>query len=374
MSPVIRSTQPTRSAPKSWPCFFARLDSVEKPWAAIIDGMKPSPANLENQSASQLMAAVLKLESAQIADVASRIVGDASCQAALEKLVQCRGRILLTGMGKMGFVARKAAATFCSTGAPAIYLHPTEAIHGDLGIVTDDDVLVVMSNSGETNEVLKIVEYAQRVDVPVIALTGDLSSTLAVHSDAVLDCCVQREADECSLAPTCSTTVTLAVADALAIALMKARGFTAEQFAIFHPGGMLGKKLLLKVDDVMHCGEEVPKAASDVSFGDALKMINEKKMGCLLLTDGGQRLVGIITDGDLRRYLAGASGSIGEMMAGGVGELVSTSPATIEKDKLAAEAIRLMEDRQITTLPVVDAEGGICGLLHLHDLIKAGLA
>ena len=320
------------------------------------------------------MAEVLKLEAAQIAAVASRIAGDASCESALEKLVQCRGRILLTGMGKMGFVARKAAATFCSTGAPAIYLHPTEAIHGDLGIVTADDVLVVMSNSGETNEVLKIVEYAQRVDVPVIALTGGSSSTLAVHSDVVLDCFVQREADESSLAPTCSTTVTLAMADALAIALMKERGFTAEQFAIFHPGGTLGKKLLLKVDDVMHSGAEIPMADRDVSFGDALRMIGAKKMGCLLLTDGGERLVGIITDGDLRRHLENASGSIGEMMNGGVGDVFSSSPATIVKDKLAAEALRLMEDRQITSLPVVDADGGVCGLLHLHDLIKAGLA
>ena len=320
------------------------------------------------------MEAVLQLESAQIAAVANRMVGDASCEAAVEKLVRCCGRILLTGMGKMGFVARKAAATFCSTGAPAIYLHPTEAIHGDLGIVTDDDVLIVMSNSGETNEVLKIVEYAQRVDVPVIALTGDLNSTLAVHSDVVLDCYVQREADESSLAPTCSTTVTLAMADALAIVLMKARGFTAEQFAIFHPGGTLGKKLLLKVDDVMHRGAEIPVADRAVSFGDALKMIGEKKMGCLLLTDSGQRLVGIITDGDLRRHLGSASGSIGEMMAGGMDNVLSSSPVTITKGKLAAEALRLMEDRQITSLPVVDDNGGVCGLVHLHDLIRAGLA
>lgn len=320
------------------------------------------------------MAAVLKLESAQIAAVASRIAGDVSCELALEKLVQCKGRILFTGMGKMGFVARKAAATFCSTGAPAIYLHPTEAIHGDLGIVTADDVLVVMSNSGETSEVLKIVEYAQRVDVSVIALTGDMSSTLAVHSDVVLDCCIEREADESSLVPTSSTTVTLAMADALAIAVMKERGFTAEQFAIFHPGGALGKKLLLKVDDVMHGGDEIPMADHDVSFGDALKMIGEKKMGCLLLTEGDKHLVGIITDGDLRRHLASAAGSIGEMMAGGVGDVFTASPATMAKGKLAAEAMRLMEDRQITSLPVVDDQGGVCGLVHLHDLIKAGMA
>ena len=341
--------------------------------------MKSGPANTNNQSAddqsaAHQMAAVLKLESAQIAAAADRISGDASCESALEKLVQCQGRILLTGMGKMGFVARKAAATFSSTGAPAIYLHPTEAIHGDLGIVTADDVLIAVSNSGETNEVLRIVEYAQRKNIPVIALTGDLKSTLAVHSDVVLDCCVEREADECSLAPTCSTKVTLAMADALAIALMKARGFTAEQFAIFHPGGSLGKKLLLKVDDVMHRGAEVPMANRDVSFGEALKLISEKKMGCLLLADDGRGLAGIITDGDLRRHLSKATGSISEMMAGGVGDVVSSSPATITQGKLAAEALRLMEDRQITTLPVVDADGGVCGLLHLHDLIKAGLA
>jgi len=337
-------------------------------------GMKSTSANTDQQSTSQLMVAVMKLESAQIAEVASRIVGNASCELALEKIVQCRGRLLLTGMGKMGFVARKAAATFCSTGAPAIYLHPTEAIHGDLGIVTTDDVLVVMSNSGETKEVLKIVEYAQRVNVPVIALTGGLNSNLAAHSDVVLDCCVTREADEYSLAPTCSTAVTMAMADALSIALMKARGFTPEQFAIFHPGGTLGKKLLMKVDDVMHTGDEIPEATDDVCFGDALKMISAKKMGCLLLTDDNRRLVGIVTDGDLRRHLSVASGSISEMMAGGIGKVISHSPATIEKNRLAAEAIRLMEDRQITTLPVVDADGGICGLVHLHDLIKAGMA
>jgi len=336
--------------------------------------MQTKPNNSSDLNASQQMAAVLNLESTEIAATAARIAGDACCEGALKKIVQCKGRILLTGMGKMGFVARKAAATFCSTGAPAVYLHPTEAIHGDLGIVTPDDVLIAMSNSGETSEILKIIEYMQRSEVAVIALTGDLNSTLAMHSDVVLDCGVQREADEYSLVPTCSTTVTLAMADALAIALMNARGFTAEQFAIFHPGGSLGKKLLLKVIDVMHRGADIPLADRDVSFRDALKMIGEKKMGCLLLTDGEARLVGIITDGDLRRHLANASGSIDEMMEGGVGDVFTSSPATIAQDKLAAEAMRIMEDWQITSLPVVNGQGSVCGLVHLHDLIKAGMA
>lgn len=327
---------------------------------------------LENTSLQ--MAEVLHLEAAAIAAAAGRMVDAPSCTMAIEKLVGCQGRILLTGMGKMGFIARKAAATFCSTGAPAIYLHPTEAIHGDLGIVTTDDVLIAMSNSGETAEVLRIIEYMQRERVPIIALAGDLKSTLAVHSDVVLDCSVAKEADEFSLAPTCSTTVTLAMADALAVSLMMARGFTPEQFAIFHPGGSLGKKLLLKVDDVMHTGDAVPVADSDTCFGDALQTISEKKMGCLLLTDRDQRLVGIITDGDLRRHFADASGEIGQLMDGGVDGVCSSSPATIREGKLAAEALRLMEDRQITMLPVVNADGKISGLLHLHDLIKAGLA
>ena len=335
----------------------------------IIEGMENRVEN-----ASELMAEVLKLEAAAVAEAGRRIKDNPCCEQAVEKLVNCHGRILLTGMGKMGFVARKAAATLCSTGAPAIYLHPTEAIHGDLGIVTTDDVLIAMSNSGETAEILHIIEYMQRENVPVIALTGDLNSTLAVHSDVVLDCSVQREADDCSLAPTCSTTVTLAMADALAIALMKARGFSAEQFAIFHPGGSLGKKLLLRVDDVMHSGHDVPVADRDIPFGDALKLISEKKLGCLLVTDSEHRLIGIITDGDLRRHLIGAAGSIVDMMSGGLSDVISSSPATIKSGKLAAEAMQMIEERQITTLPVVDDDNKVLGLLHLHDLIKAGLA
>lgn len=331
--------------------------------------------NMQNQSKtiSQQMAAVMNLEAQQLAASAERIADDRACGLALELMVKCTGRILLTGMGKMGLVARKTAATLCSTGAPAIYLHPTEAIHGDLGIVTPGDVLIAMSNSGQTAEVLEIVQFMQRISVPVIALTGNLNSALALYSNVVLNCHVQREADEFSLAPTCSTTVTLATGDALAIALMKARGFTAQQFAIFHPGGSLGKKLLLKVDDLMHAGDELPIAPQNVKFGQALQTIGEKKLGCLLVTDAQGQLAGIITDGDLRRYFASACGQIADMMAGGVEEVLTHNPATMASGKLAAEAIRLMEDRQITTLPVVGAGGEVLGLLHLHDLIRAGL-
>lgn len=330
---------------------------------------------MENQSksVSHQMASVMNLEAQQLAAAAVRIADLDACEVAVQMLVDCKGRILLTGMGKMGLIARKSAATLCSTGAPAIYLHPTEAIHGDLGIVTPDDVLIAMSNSGQTAEVLQIVQFMQRINVPVIALTGNLNSALSMHSNVVIDCHVDREADEFSLAPTCSTTVTMATADALAIALMTARGFTAKQFAIFHPGGNLGKKLLLKVDDVMRSGDQLPTAPREVGLGQALKKISEKKMGCLLVTDDRGRLVGIVTDGDLRRYFASASGSIADIMAGGVDGVLTSDPATIATGKLAAEAIRLMEDRQITTLPVVGEQGEISGLLHLHDLIKAGL-
>jgi arabinose-5-phosphate isomerase len=326
------------------------------------------------KSVSQQMAAVMNLEATQLATAAARIADDGRCESALRLMLQCQGRILLTGMGKMGFVARKTAATLCSTGAPAIYLHPAEAIHGDLGIVTSDDVLIAMSNSGQTVEVLQIVEFMQRHNVPVIALTGNTKSALAIHSNVVIDCHVDREADGDSLTPTCSTTVTLATGDALAVALMTARGLTPEQFAIFHPGGSLGRKLLLKVDDLMHVGDDLPLADQQIRFGDALQKISEKKMGCLLVTDHDFRLAGIVTDGDLRRYLVSASGSISNMMDGGVEAVLTRRPATIGSGKLAAEAMRLMEDRQITTLPVLNDDHKIEGVLHLHDLIKAGLA
>ncbi len=322
-------------------------------------------------SVREKMAGTLRLEAQMIAAASERLNDD--CGKIVSLLAACGGRILLTGMGKTGFIARKAAATLCSTGAPAIFLHPAEAIHGDLGIVTPHDVLLAMSNSGETEEILKLTEYMRRGGVPVVGLVGNLGSTLACNSDFVIDCRVEREADELSLAPTCSTTLMLAVSDALAIALMDQRGFTAEEFARYHPGGTLGKKLLLKVSDVMHVASAIPNADQSVSLRDAIEQISRHGLGCLFLTDGEGRLSGVLTDGDLRRCFQLWTGSIDQLMGSPAEVVMTQSPLTITSGQLAAVGLRNMEDRQITVLPVVD-NGELVGVVHLHDLIKAGLA
>ena len=313
----------------------------------------------------------LKLEAEMILAASDRL--DDQCQEIVTLLASCGGRILLTGLGKTGFIARKAAATLCSTGAPAIFLHPSEAVHGDLGIVSEQDVLVAMSNSGETEEILKLIEFMRRNGVPVVGLTGDSNSTLACHSNFVIDCRVEREADQLSLAPTCSTTLMLAVTDALAIEVMEQRGFTAQQFARYHPGGALGKKLLLKVSDVMHTAPSIPVANQSSTLRDAIAMISQHKLGCLFLTDDNGKLSGVLTDGDLRRCFQSWKGSIDELMRSPVIGGMTSSPLTIQLDQLAAVGLRTMEDRQITVLPVID-NGNLVGAVHLHDLIKAGLA
>jgi arabinose-5-phosphate isomerase len=317
------------------------------------------------------MVEILRLEASMISAASERLGDD--CDEIVDLLVSCSGRILLTGLGKTGFVARKAAATLCSTGAPAIFLHPSEAVHGDLGIVSKHDVLVAMSNSGETEEILKLIEFMSRSGVPVIALTGNLNSTLACHSNFVIDCQVAREADQLSLAPTCSTTLMLAVSDALAIAVMEQRGFTAEEFAQYHPGGALGKKLLLKVGDVMHVATAIPVTDQSASLRDAIELVSQHKLGCLFLTDGSGKLSGVLTDGDLRRCFQAWKGSIEELMDSDAATVMTQDPLAITSSHLAAVGLRLMEDRQITVLPVID-NGNLVGVVHLHDLIKAGLA
>ena len=332
---------------------------------------KPETPVPSSGSIRERMAETLRLE-AQMIHAASERLSD-KCAEIVDLLASCGGRILLTGLGKTGFVARKAAATLCSTGAPAIFLHPSEAVHGDLGIVSKQDVLVAMSNSGETEEILKLIEFMRRSGVPVIALTGNLKSTLACHSNFVIDCQVAREADQLSLAPTCSTTLMLAVSDALAIAVMEQRGFTAEEFAQYHPGGALGKKLLLKVSDVMHVAPTIPVADQTTTLRNAIDLVSKHKLGCLFLTDGGGNLSGVLTDGDLRRCFQSWKGSIEELMDSGVATVMTQAPLTINSNQLAAVGLRAMEDRQITVLPVID-NGNLVGAVHLHDLIKAGLA
>ena len=322
-------------------------------------------------SMRERIAKTLRLEAAMI-DAACERLSD-NCDEIVNLMASCGGRILLTGLGKTGFVARKAAATLCSTGAPAIFLHPAEAVHGDLGIVSKQDVLVAMSNSGETEEILKLIEFMRRSGVPVIALTGNLKSTLACHSNFVIDCQVEREADQLSLAPTCSTTLMLAVSDALAIAVMEQRGFTAEEFAQYHPGGALGKKLLLKVSDVMHVAPAIPVADQSSTLRDAIELVSQHKLGCLFLAGGEGTLSGVLTDGDLRRCFQSWKGSIKELMDSDVASVMTQDPLTISSNQLAAVGLRTMEDRQITVLPVMD-NGNLVGVVHLHDLIKAGLA
>lgn len=311
---------------------------------------------------------VLESESRAISLVAARI--DATIEQPLELMFALKGRLIFTGVGKMGYIGRKAAATFCSTGSPAIFLHAGEAAHGDLGIVTSEDVVVALSNSGQTAELLNLLPYLHRFDIPMICITGNADSELARRSRYAIDIGITCEADPNQLAPTSSTTVALAVCDALAIALARRRGFTKDQFAIFHPGGNLGRKLLLTTAELMHRGKDIPCAKPDVSLRDAMLEISRKRLGAILIVDGSNRLQGIITDGDLRRILQQNQNPWGDSIAA----YMSENPIRISDDSLAADALRLMQESQITVLPVVNADSIVCGIVHLHDLIRAGLA
>lgn len=315
-----------------------------------------------------IVTAALRHEAAGIISVAERL--DDSVNATVDRLLACEGRLICTGMGKMGAIARKAAATFCSTGTPAIFLHPAEAVHGDLGVVTSADVLVALSYSGETDELKALLPFVRRFDIPVVALTGNRDSALARHSQHVIAVTVDEEADPISMAPTTSTTVALAVCDALAVALMTRRGFTADQFAIFHPGGQLGRKMLLTVGQLMKTGDRIPRCGRDCSLATAIVTISQKGLGAALVVDPEDRLEGIFTDGDLRRTFAKSDNPLRDP----VGEWMTEDPLSIHAEALAAEALRLMENRNITVLPVVAEGRRVQGIIHLHDLVSAGLA
>ncbi len=311
---------------------------------------------------------VLTGEADAIRAIAPRV--RASAAQAVTLLEQHRGRIVIAGMGKMGWIGRKAAATFCSTGAPAIFLHPSEALHGDLGVVAREDVFLALSNSGETEELLSLLPHVKRLGLPIIAICGRSASRLAQLSDVLIDIHLEREAAPETPAPTASTTVCLAVCDALAVALMRRRGFTAEQFAIFHPGGHLGRKLLLTVEQLMHGRQRVPLVSPEARLRQVIPIIGEKGLGCAFVADVSGRLCGILTDGDLRRIFAAKANPLDEA----VGELMTPHPRSIAANALAAEALQLLERHQITVLPVVDADQCIVGAIHLHDLVRAGLA
>ncbi len=329
---------------------------------------------ISKASSLETFRGVLRAEAAAIEAGANRLGPEVD--QAVELLRNNKGRVILTGLGKAGFVARKAAATFCSTGTPANFLHPTEALHGDIGIVNPDDLLIAISNSGETEEVLALLPFVARFGIPVIAITGKTSSSLARRSAVVIDAGVESEADPISVAPTSSTTLAMAICDALAVALMTNRGFTREQFAIFHPGGSLGRKLLLRVTDLMRTGDKVPVISSDQGLQEAIETISAKRMGAVFVVDSASRVVGILTDGDVRRWYqrTSASQSAPPVHPVSVSSAMTPSPKSVPASALAAEALKLMEDSQITVLAVVDPSQELVGAIHLHDLIRAGLA
>jgi len=287
---------------------------------------------------------------------------------AVELLANCRGRVIVTGMGKSGIISRKIAATLASTGTPAFFLHPAEAVHGDLGVVQGDDVVVALSHSGETNEILRLLETIRRVGARIVCLTGAPTSALAEAADITLDCSVTSEACPMNLVPTASTTAALALGDALAMTLLERKGFCKEDFASLHPGGGLGKRLM-RVDRLMSSGPALPLVPQDAPLAAVLAEMSAKKLGMTCVTATDRRLVGVITDGDLRRRLADRDGALDD----GARALMTDRPRTISPDTLAAEALQLMETHRITSLVVIDPDERPLGVVHLHDLWRTQL-
>lgn len=313
---------------------------------------------------------VLRMEAEAILELVPRI--DENFAAAVNLILECQGRTVITGMGKSGLIGRKMAATLASTGTPSFYLHPAEGIHGDLGMVTASDVVIALSNSGETGEVLNILPSLRRIGAKIIAMVGNANSTLGKNADVILDVGVSKEACPLGLAPTSSTTAALAYGDALALALLKKHNFTASQFAIFHPGGSLGRKLLLTVGNIMHKGDENPTVLADTTVQEALFVITDKGLGAVSVVDKNGIMQGVLTDGDIRRGLSKGV----DFLQRPVSELMTANPKTITEDKLAAQALHLMESNKpkpITVLPVLDEKRKVIGLLHMTDLVRQGV-
>ncbi|OGX05249.1 MAG: hypothetical protein A3G87_06560 [Omnitrophica bacterium RIFCSPLOWO2_12_FULL_50_11] len=314
----------------------------------------------------ELARKILHMESRAVRELIPRI--DRNFERALDLLERCTGRVVLTGMGKPGFIGRKIAATLASTGTPSLFLHPAEAVHGDLGMVTKRDVVIAISNSGETEEITKLLSTIKRMGAAVIAMTGNRESTLAKNSDVVLNVGLGREACPWNFAPTASTTASLAMGDALALCLAKRKGFREDDFARLHPGGSLGRKLI-KVRDLMRRGRNHPTVQGNASVQKALLAITRARAGSVTIVDGRGKLKGLFTDGDLRRHLRKNGVSI---LTEKIGTLATKRPVTIQEAKLAAEAIRLLRERKIDELPVVDKKGRAVGLLDVQDLLRAG--
>ncbi len=307
---------------------------------------------------------VLEIEAQAIRDLLPRI--DADFERAVETLFACGGRVVVTGMGKSGLIGQKISATLSSTGTPSLFLHPAEAIHGDLGRIVKGDVVLAISYSGDTGEVLTLVPQVKRLGSPLVALTGNPRSPLAGAADIHLDVSIRQEACPLGLAPTASTTAALAMGDALSMALLERRGFTVEDFAVLHPGGRLGKRLL-RVEDAMHTGDEIPRVTPETLMKEVLFEMTRKRLGLTTVTDGDGRLQGVISDGDLRRQMERHGYTLFDRSAG---ECMTRDPVLVGRRELATRALDLMETRKITALLVVNEAGVIEGVLHLHDLWK----
>ena len=320
---------------------------------------------LQAQSILQLARDTLDIEAAALQDLKSRL--DERFVKAVDMMLHVKGRVVVTGMGKSGHIGRKIAATLASTGTPAMFVHPGEASHGDLGMIKLVDVVLGISNSGESDELVAILPVLKRQGVPLIAMTGGLNSSLARHADVVLDSSVAKEACPLNLAPTASTTAQLALGDALAVALLDARGFKPEDFARSHPGGSLGRRLLTHVSDVMRSGDAVPRVLPDASFSDLMREMSHKGLGASSVVDADGMVLGVFTDGDLRRLIEKGQ----DLRSLKAGEVMHAQPRTIRQDALAVEAAEMMEAHRITSILVVDASGRLCGALNTNDLMRA---
>ena len=322
---------------------------------------------MTEQSFLESAARTIKIEQEAISDLLQRINGDFA--KACQTMAECRGRVVVTGMGKSGHIANKIAATLASTGTPSFFVHPGEASHGDLGMITKEDVVLAISNSGTTSEIITILPLIKRMGIPLISMTGNANSLLAEQADIHLDISIKKEACPLGLAPTTSTTVSLVMGDALAVALLEAKGFSEQDFAFSHPGGALGRKLLLTVRDLMHTGERIPSVSPETVLTEGLLEISKKGFGLTAIVSENNELIGLFTDGDLRR----AFDSKIDLLNTRIQDLMTTGCKTISPDALAAEALNIMEVNKITGLLVVDDQGKLAGIIHMHDLLRAGV-
>ena len=327
--------------------------------------MRLDAVNLDAPQVLSLARKTLEIEAAAVLALAAR-VGDEFVEA-IDRIVSCRGRVVVMGMGKSGHIGRKIASTFASTGTPALFVHPAEASHGDLGMIQAADLVLAISNSGESAELVAILPVLSRLGVVLIAITGGLKSALAMQADVILDSSVAREACPLGLAPTASTTAQLALGDALAVALLDARGFKEEDFARSHPGGALGRKLLTHVHDVMRSGDAVPRVGPQTSFTDLMREMSAKGLGASAVVDEQQRVLGIFTDGDLRRLVEKGV----DLRSRTAQEVMHAHPRTVRASALAVEAVALMELHSITSVLVLDEAGALCGALNTNDLMRA---